>query len=73
MSTIFAYNVEKIRVNISTVVKVVSLEEKEALEALDVGAIIDSKQEVAHILADEAKLCRIWMLGVVSNCDHNDR
>lgn len=45
--------------NVKIVVKVVSLEEKEALEALEIGTVIDSKKEIAHILADEAKLCRL--------------
>ena len=45
--------------DVKVVVKVISLEEKEALEALHIGTVIDSKKEVAHILVDNAKLCRI--------------
>ena len=45
--------------DVKIVVKVVSLEEKEALEALEIGTVIDAKKEIAHILADEAKLCRL--------------
>ena len=45
--------------NVKVVVKVVSLEEKESLEALDIGVVIDSKEKIAQILADEAKLCKI--------------
>jgi CPA2 family monovalent cation:H+ antiporter-2 len=45
--------------DVRIVIKVVSLREKEALEALEIGAVIDTKKEIAHILADEAKLCRL--------------
>lgn len=45
--------------DIKVVVKVMSLEEKEAIKALNIGTIIDSKEKIAHILVDEANHCRI--------------
>ena len=50
---------QQFNTNVKIVAKVVSLEEKEALESLEIGTVIDAKKEVAHILADEAKLCRL--------------
>ncbi len=46
---------DKVRV----VVKVISLEEKEALEALDIGTVIDSKKKIAHILVHEIGSCKL--------------
>jgi CPA2 family monovalent cation:H+ antiporter-2 len=50
---------QKFSKDVRVVVKVISLEEKEALEALDIGTVIDSKKKIAHILVDEAKQCKI--------------
>ena len=52
-------SLQQFSAHVKVVVKVVSLEEKESLESLEIGTVIDSKKEIAHILANEAKLCRI--------------
>jgi len=35
------------------------MKEKEALEALNVGTVIDAKKVIAHILVNEVSSCRI--------------
>ncbi len=45
--------------DVKIVVKVISLEEKEILEALNIGTVIDAKKKIAHILVDAARFCKI--------------
>jgi CPA2 family monovalent cation:H+ antiporter-2 len=41
------------------VVKVISLEERLALEKLELGTIIDSKKEISHLLVEEVRTCAL--------------
>ncbi len=45
--------------NINLIVKVSSLEEKEALKDLPISVIVDGKREVAKVLVDEALTCSL--------------
>jgi len=44
---------------VKIVVKVISLEERLALERLELGTIIDSKKEISHLLVEEVKSCAL--------------
>jgi CPA2 family monovalent cation:H+ antiporter-2 len=50
---------QEFRDHVRVVVKVISLEEKEALESFNIGTVIDSKQKIAHILVNEISSCRL--------------
>ena len=63
------YNIEKKRLiceailqntkNVNLIVKVVSLEEKQKLEDLDITSIIDGKEEVARVLVENMTKCNV--------------
>jgi CPA2 family monovalent cation:H+ antiporter-2 len=50
---------QEFRDHVRVVVKVISLEEKEALESFNIGTVIDSKKKIAHILVNEISSCRL--------------
>ena len=52
--TVLAINPEA-----NLVVKIVTLEEKNVLEALQVGHIVDGKEEVANVLVEQAMQCNV--------------
>ncbi len=45
--------------NVTLVVKVVSLEEKEKLEGLDITSVVDGKEEVAKVLVQRVSVCQL--------------
>jgi CPA2 family monovalent cation:H+ antiporter-2 len=50
---------QKFSRDVRVVVKVISLEEKEILEALNIGTVIDAKKKIAHILVNEVSTCKL--------------
>ena len=44
---------------VKIIVKVATLDEKQALEAMDIGVIVDSKRVIGHVLVNEARSCAI--------------
>ena len=45
--------------NVNLIVKVVSLEEKEKLQDLDITVMVDGKQEVARVLVERMSVCQL--------------
>ncbi len=45
--------------NVTLVVKVVSLEEKEKLEGLNISSVVDGKEEVAKVLVQRVSVCQL--------------
>lgn len=45
--------------NVNLIVKVISLEDKEKLEDLDISSVIDGKEEIARVLVERMSTCQL--------------